>query len=227
MATRAVAYIRVSTDDQVDKGVSLDAQRARVTAYAAQHGLELVEIVEGAGESAKSLDRPGLQRALELLRGADALLIVTLDRLTRSVRDWGVLLEEYFTDRAQLLSTQEHVDTSTASGRFVLNILFAKAQYEREQIGDRTAAALSHKSSLGEFTGGAAPYGFTVGVGGKLEPAAAEQLVITEAQRLRASGLSLERVGAELALAGYRTRTGAVFNATQVRRMLARATKPD
>ncbi len=87
MPTRTIAYLRVSTDRQVDRGVSLDAQRAKVKAYAQLYDLELPEVIVDAGESAKSLGRPGLQRALAMLkaREADALLVVKLDRLTRSV----------------------------------------------------------------------------------------------------------------------------------------------
>ena len=88
--TRAVAYLRVSTDKQADKGFSLDAQRAKVQAYASLYDIELVEVIEEA-ESAKTVARPGLQRALAMLRGkkADALLVVKLDRLTRRVGDLG------------------------------------------------------------------------------------------------------------------------------------------
>jgi site-specific DNA recombinase len=66
--TRTVAYLRVSTEKQADHGVSLDAQRAKVSAYAALYDLELVEIVVDAGASAKTLERGGLRRALGLLR---------------------------------------------------------------------------------------------------------------------------------------------------------------
>src|SRR5260370_14105590 len=84
--TRAVAYLRVSTEKQADKGVSLDAQRAKVEAYAQLYELELVDIVIDAGVSAKTLDRAGLQRALEMLKAgqAEALLVGKFERLTRS-----------------------------------------------------------------------------------------------------------------------------------------------
>ena len=83
--------LRVSTDKQADRGVSLDAQRAKLKAYAELYELELVEIIVDAGQSAKSLDRPGLQRALAMLKEgeAEALLVVKLDRVTRSVVDLG------------------------------------------------------------------------------------------------------------------------------------------
>ena len=94
--TKAIAYLRVSTDKQADKGISLDAQRAKVEAYAQLYDLELVETVIDAGVSAKSLNRPGLEKALTLLeqKKADALIVVKLDRLTRSVADLGTLVNQ-------------------------------------------------------------------------------------------------------------------------------------
>jgi DNA invertase Pin-like site-specific DNA recombinase len=92
--TRTVAYVRVSTENQADHGVSLDAQQAETRPYAELYGLELVEVVVDAGLSAKTLGRPGLVRALGMLKAgeAEALLVVKLDRLTRSVRDLGQLV---------------------------------------------------------------------------------------------------------------------------------------
>ena len=83
--TRVLGYIRVSTERQADAGVSLDAQRAKLTAYAALYDLALVGIIEDAGASAKTLRRPGLQQALGMLKAgeADALLVAKLDRLTQ------------------------------------------------------------------------------------------------------------------------------------------------
>lgn len=224
-ATRAVAYLRVSTEQQADHGVSLDAQRAKVQAYAELYDVTLVAVEVDAGESAKSLDRPGLQRALAMLDAgdADALLVVKLDRLTRSVRDLSDLIERYFRKRAALLSVSEQVDTRSASGRMVLGILTQVGQWEREAIGERTSAALQHKRSRGEYTGGAAPFGFEVDPEGALVPHAGEQAAITAARALRAEGYSLRRVARALAEYGHVSRTGRVFDAAQVARMTTAA----
>ena len=66
--TKTIAYLRVSTDKQADKGISLEAQQDKAKAYASLYELELTEIIIDAGESAKTLDRPGLQRALSILK---------------------------------------------------------------------------------------------------------------------------------------------------------------
>src|SRR5438874_1996729 len=149
MPTRTIAYLRVSTDKQADRGVSLDAQRAKLKAYAELYELDLVEIIVDAGQSAKSLDRPGLQRALGMLKGgeADALLVVKVDRLTRSVADLGALVERYFAPgKAALLSVGEKIDTRSAAGRLVLNVLASVTQWDREAIGERTAMAMQHQT---------------------------------------------------------------------------------
>lgn len=223
-ATRTVAYVRVSTDKQADHGVSLDAQQAKIRAYAGLYGLELVDVIVDAGVSAKTLERPGLQRALGMLRdgAADALLVVKLDRLTRSVRDLGELVEGYFAaGRWALLSVSEQIDTRTAGGRLVLNVLGAVSQWEREAIGERTSAALQHKAAQGEYIGGGAPFGYRLDDAGRLVAEPAEQDAIREARRLRAEGLALRSVAAQLATQGYRSRTGRTFAPVQVQRMMA------
>ena len=226
--TRTVAYIRVSTDKQAEHGVSLDAQRAKVEAYASLYDLDLVAVLVDAGVSAKTLDRPALSEALGMLDGgeADALLVVKLDRLTRSVRDLGTLVETYFARSTgpALMSVSEQIDTRSAAGRLVLNVLASVAQWEREATGERTSAALAHKKSQGEYTGGRVPYGWTLGADGvNLVPCEPEQAVTREARTLRAAGLSLRAVARELEAAGFRTRKGGAFAPTQIKRLVESA----
>ncbi len=225
MTTRTIAYIRVSTDKQADAGVSLEAQQAKAQAYSALYDLDLVAVIVDAGESAKTLDRPGLTRALAMLaRGeADALLVAKLDRLTRSVVDLGSLIDRYFAPgKAALLSVSENIDTRSAAGRLVLNILASVSQWEREAIGERTRDAMRHMKAQGEYTGGNAPYGFTLEAGA-LVPDAFEQNVITQARELRASGLALAKVAAALDSLGIQARSGLPFGAKQISRMLLAA----
>jgi site-specific DNA recombinase len=96
--TKAVGYVRVSSEQQASEGVSLDAQRHRLRDYCKAMDIELVDIISDEGYSASTLKRPGLQVALTMLkqRRADSLIIVKLDRLTRCVKDLGTLCEQYF-----------------------------------------------------------------------------------------------------------------------------------
>jgi len=223
---RAVGYVRVSLEKQAEGGVSLGEQRARLEAYAKLYELDLVAVEVDGGVSARSLERPGLGRALERLRTgkAEALLVSKLDRLTRSVRDLGDLVERSFAPgRFALLSVSEQIDTRTAGGRLVLNVLASVAQWEREATGERTSAAMRHMAASGEYTGGEAPCGLALDAAGRLEPVGSEQGVIEEAAALRAAGLTLREVAARLEAAGMRSRVGRPFAPAQVARMVRRA----
>jgi site-specific DNA recombinase len=166
---KTVGYVRVSTDKQADRGVSLDAQAEKIRAMAGVHNAELVEIVVDGGESAKSLQRPGMAHLLALVDGkkVQAVIIAKLDRLTRSVKDLCELLERFERRGVALISVAESLDTRSAAGRLVLNIMTAVSQWEREAIGERTRDAMSHKRSNGERVGnirsatGSAPTGST------------------------------------------------------------------
>jgi len=196
-----IAYCRVSTTEQSDSGVSLDAQQAKMRAYADLYNLTIVETIIDA-ESAKSLNRSGLQHALNLLRAgkADGLLIVKLDRLTRSIADWQDLIDAYFGERGgkQLLSVNDSIDTRTAAGRLVLNVLITVAQWERETIGERTKEALRHKINSRQRVG-KVRFGFDLAPDGTtLVENPAEQQTLAFMRSLRAAGRTLRQIAAEL-----------------------------
>jgi site-specific DNA recombinase len=213
--TRVVGYIRVSTEEQAREGVSLAAQRARIEAQAIASDLDLITVYEDAGVSAKSLVRPGLRAALDALDAgrADGLLTFKLDRLTRSVRDLGALLDDYFRERFALLSVSDAVDTRTAGGRLVLNVLTSVAEWEREAIGERTRVALAHLKSQGVRLGRV-----------PLEAASADGAqTLTRARQLRADGATLRQIAATLTTEGRRTSRGGRWAPETVRLLLARA----
>jgi site-specific DNA recombinase len=228
IATRAIGYIRVSTAKQSEEGVSLEVQEKQLKNYAELYTITLVGIETDEGISAKTLERDGLTRALRrLLAGeANALLISKLDRLTRSVKDLGLLLEKYFmSDKYALLSVGDQIDTRSAAGRLTLNVLTSVAQWEREVISERTTAAMRHKIELGEYTGGYVPYGFKR-KGKVLVADEAEQKIIHFACRLRNEGRSMEQIAKELMRRHIVTRNKKDFwHAAQVSRLLTREQK--
>lgn len=163
----AIGYVRVSTEDQAVNGVSLAAQKERVRAYCTAKGWTLVSVVSDEGESAKSLDRPGLRSILndrcdpgECPIGA--VVVLKLDRLTRSVVDLHALLAWFTRNEIALVAVEESLDTTTAAGRLMLNILTSVSQWEREAIGERTKTALRHLKAQGRRYSGKAPYGCVV-----------------------------------------------------------------
>jgi site-specific DNA recombinase len=229
--TKVVGYIRVSSREQAEDGISLAAQRARIEAFAVAMDLELIGIQEDAGISAKTVaGRPGLLRALGLLEvgQADGILVAKLDRLTRSVRDLGDLVDRYFANRWSLLSVSDSIDTRTAAGRLVLNVLTSVAQWEREATGERTRDALAHLKSEGVLVGGV-PLGVRrtgeidadgrrVVVEDEAETAAVRRMV-----EMRGVGRSLRQIAEILRTENHRTKRGGRWEATTVRRALARA----
>jgi site-specific DNA recombinase len=184
-------------------------------------------VIVDAGVSAKTLDRPGLQRALGMLRKgqANALLVAKLDRLTRSVKDLGTLVEGYFSsDTITLLSVADSIDTGTAAGRLVLNVLSSVAQWERETIGERTAEAMAHKREQGERTSLHAPYGSQIAPDGKtLVADEGEQALLGAIKDARSRGLTQRAIVAELARQGFTTRKRTPLGLTQVQRIMQQA----
>ena len=224
---KVIGYIRVSTEEQASDGVSLATQREKLNGYAKLYDLELVEIIEDAGQSGKTLDRPGLQEALSMIRSGKAagLVIAKLDRLSRSVVDWNTLIDGYFGEKAgkQIFSVADSIDTRTAAGRLVLNVLMSVAQWERETIGERTKDALQHKIRKGERCG-KVRFGYHLADDGTtLVEDPAEQQALAAIRRLKAAGQSLREIAAELTRSGIKTKEGhATWKHTTVARILQR-----
>ncbi len=214
----AVGYVRVSTEEQSREGVSLDAQRARIAAYCLANDLDLIEVIEDAGISGKSMkNRPGLEAALDRLENgkAEALVVLKLDRLSRSTRDVLDLTDRIQKHGWELHSMSEKLDTGSAAGRFVLTILAALAEMEREQISERTRFALDHKRSKGERLG-TTPYGFETTEDGRMIPIRAEQEALGYIAELRREGMPYATIAEHLNAEGIPTKRGKRWYASTV-----------
>jgi len=153
---RIVGYTRVSSAEQASSGLGLEAQRTAITEEAQRRGWELVEIYEDAAASGKSTNgRPGLAQALEAVESdaAAGIVVAKLDRLSRSIVDFGTLLERSRKNGWALVALDLGVDTSSAAGELVANVMVSVAQWERRAIGDRTRAALQVKRDQGIVLG--------------------------------------------------------------------------
>jgi site-specific DNA recombinase len=206
----AIGYCRVSTEDQAKEGVSLDNQKVKIEAYCQLKDLDLIEIIEDAGISAKNLKRPGVQKVLRLARQkkVDAIVVYKLDRIFRSTVDaleTTKLFERY---GVSFHSIEETLDTQSAMGRFFFTLTAALAEMERRIIGERTKAALSHKRSRNEKTGGDVPYGYDLTPTGILIKNETEQRVIKTIRRLNRDGYSLRGICRELEKEGHLTKRG-------------------
>ena len=210
MVMKAIGYVRVSTEKQADFGVSLEAQAEKVRAMAVVQGAELVDVIVDAGESAKSLNRPGMARLMALVNAGavDTVIIAKLDRLTRSVADLAELLKRFERRGVSLVSVADSLDTRSAAGRLVLNIMVSVSQWEREAIGERTRDAMRHKRANGERVG-TLPFGYRLAADGShLEADPAEQGILSRIRELKAAGFRTRQIAEELNRQGFTTRRG-------------------
>lgn len=219
---KAIGYTRVSTEDQAREGVSLEAQEAKIRAWADLNGYDDVEVFVDAGISGSRADnREGLQDALSAIRKGDALIVYSLSRLARSTKDTLEISELLMNKGTDLVSLSEKIDTTTAAGRMVFRMLAVLGEFERDQLAERTRGAMAYKKSKGELIG-AIPYGCTLGPDGKtLLENPEEQEVIQAARELKASGVSLRTIARSLADRGFKARNRKQFDPKQIQRMLA------
>ena len=217
-AKSAVAYLRVSTDRQE---LGPEAQRAAIESWAAANGVLVVGWHVDQVSGAAAIDqRPGLLAALSAVKAekAGVLVVAKRDRLARDVVVSAMVENAAAAAGARVVSADGVGNGDTAADGFMRTILDAAAAYERALIRARTKAALGAKKARGERAG-AVPYGFVADADGKLTKSDAEQAVISNVLELRAAGLSLRAVVAELSNRGLVSRSGKSFQLTQVARM--------
>ena len=221
---KVVAYIRVSSDEQANDGVSLDAQRQALGREARARGWQLVDVFVDAGRTAANLNRPGLAGARGALvaGAAEALAVVKLDRLTRRCHDLEVLFAEHFGASAphRLVLLEADHDSKTPTGRLMLRILAAVGEHELDQVAARTQVAVDHKRAAGEAVG-AIPFGYDRD-GDKLVANAAEQETLALVRTLRARGLGGRAIARALNERQLPAKRGGTWSPVTVRRLLAR-----
>lgn len=224
---KAIGYVRVSTARQAAEGVSLDSQTAKIKAYCELKDLELAGIITDAGKSGKRADREGFQEILSLCKDkkVEAVVIYSLSRFTRSTKDLLDFVDQFvIKGTVALHSLSESLDTGTPTGRFMLKVMAAMNELEREQIVERTKASLDFKKEVGEKTGGDIPFGFDLAGDGKtLLENQAEQSIIRAIRELKDKGYYFNAIAAYLNDQGHTTKKGAAWNHVQVGRILRRA----
>jgi DNA invertase Pin-like site-specific DNA recombinase len=196
-----IGYIRVSTEGQAEEGVSLDAQREKIEAWANLHDETEVVIYRDAGIGGGSMDqRPGLQDALrEACKRRAALVVYSLSRLARSTRDTLSISDRLAKSGAELVSLSERIDTTSASGKMVFRLLAVLAEFERDQISERTRAAMAHLRKSRRRISRFPPYGWDFDADGEvLVRNHGEQRVVCRMLELRGQGLSFQAIADQL-----------------------------
>lgn len=206
----ALIYVRVSTAEQV-KGASLDAQETLLIAEAERRGYAPRLVREEGASAADLKKRPLLRAALDDLRHgrAQALIAVRVDRVSRSVRDFAAILDAASTEGWTLILPESNVDSESASGRFLLNVLSASAQFERDLIKQRTREALAQRKREGATLG---------------RPDRHPAAVVERIEQDRRNGHSLRAIASRLNAEGVPTSQGGrQWHASTVQAVLRRA----
>lgn len=226
--TKAAVYVRVSSEKQVESGLGFEDQKERLAGYCALRGLEMVELVTDAGESAgKPLSgRPGGRRLLALVksRKVGSVVILKLDRAFRNTVDALITVKAWEAQGVALHVADMGgmaIDTGSAVGELFLTMLAGFATFERALTAERTTAALAQKARSGNMRlGGEAPYGWRY-AGDRLAEVAAEQETIAMVRELHEAGVSYRQTCTTLARRGRFNRAGNTFAPVQISRILA------
>ena len=207
-----IGYIRVSTDEQVKLGISLDVQESKIRDYIKLNDIDpdKTVILRDEGESGKNLRRESVQELIRRVEKGEvnAVIIYKLDRLCRNTLDMLNLIQKFDKHGVAFHSITERIDTKTAMGKFFITILSALAQMERDMISERTKTALNYKRSQGGLAGGV-PYGFTSNGKKKsaiLIKANTEQMILKTILETRNAGGSYNKIANELNRQGIPSR---------------------
>lgn len=163
---RAALYIRVSTEEQAQHGLSLQAQRDTLERYTKDNGLKIVGIYADEGITArkKYRNRTGFMQMLEDVKAGkiDIILFIKLDRWFRNVADYYEIQRILDANNVRWIATEEDYDTTTANGRLHLNIKLSIAQDESDRTSERIKFVFAEKRRRGEVTSGIAPIGYKI-----------------------------------------------------------------
>lgn len=221
---RVALYPRVSGHEQEDN-YSIPEQIKRMKAYCEARGWIVYKIYTDSGFTGSNLDRPGLQALIKDAerKNIDMVLVYKLDRLSRSQKDTLYLIEDVF-DKHDVFFTSitENFDTSTPTGKAFLGILAVFAQFEREQIRERTMIGKDSRAKEGKWHGGSTvPIGYDY-IDDKLLPNEYEAMQIKEIADLFLKRTPVRTIANMMNEKGYRHKHGnGEWDAKTIRRVLA------
>ena len=219
---RCALYTRVSTEDQARVGFSLRAQQARLRAYSEARGWRIADEYTDDGATGTDVRRPAYQRMMAEADRWDAILVLKMDRIHRNSRNFMAMMDDLRRRGKDFVSATEALDTSTATGRFVADMLQRIAQLESEQIGERVHMGMRQAAEEGKFLGMSNPYGYRYDSASKnliVVPAEAE--VVREIFRLaRDERRSMREIAGTLNAQGVVTKRGRAWSKRQLFRVL-------
>ncbi|HTF55981.1 MAG TPA: recombinase family protein [Planctomycetota bacterium] len=212
---RCAVYTRKSTEEGLDQDFnSLDAQREACESFiASQRGEGWVLVpdrFDDGGFTGANIERPALKRLLAEIEAGRVEIVVVykLDRLTRSIRDFGRLMDVFEKYNVAFVSVSQRFDTTSSMGRLMLHVLLSFAQFEREMTAERTRDKMLAARRKGKWTGGYPPLGYDLAENGsKLVVNAAEAEQVRAIFDLYLERASLIATMEELNRRGWRSKS--------------------
>lgn len=220
----AVVYCRVSTAGQRDEGVSLELQQERIATWCSHNGYVphavFVEVMSGG----RADNRPELQKAVAATcRMRGVLVVYSLSRLARSVKDTIVIAERLERCGANLVSLSERIDTTSAMGKMVFRLLSTLNEFERDQLAERTTNAMAHLRRSNRRISSRIPLGYDLAADGNtLLINAAEQKVVAQICTWRRRGMTMVLIAEKLHASRVPTKAGGTWCPSTVRGILER-----
>lgn len=226
MKKKAIGYVRVSTDKQVEEGISLDAQIAKIQQWASLNDYELIHIYSDEGITGASLNkRDGVQQALKRIKKGMAFICYSLSRISRDTIDTIQISRTIEQAGADLVSLSEKIDTTGASGKMIFNMLAVLNQFERDQTAERTKLAMQFKKSRNQAYS-PTPYGYDR-VEDSLIINIEESLVIVRIKELAKKGVGPTAIAKILNEEGILTKQNKLWRANTVYYLLQRTNVTD
>ena len=205
---RAAIYARVSTDDQAREGFSIPAQLKRLNAFCKAKGWSVSGEYVDDGYSGRDVNRPQYQRMMSERDLWDVLLVLKMDRIHRNSRNFTQMMDDLNEWKKQFSSMQEKFDTTSAMGRFVMDIIQRIAQLESEQIGERVKIGMLQKAKEASgYLGSPDPYGYVI-EDGNLRALDREAGVVPFIYHSYMLGRSLDGIARELNCRGIPSKKG-------------------
>ncbi len=213
---RAAIYARVSTEDQAKEGFSLAAQVDRLQSYCKSREWEITGEYIDDGYSGRNTKRPGYRNMMQEQDRWDMVVVIKMDRIHRNSKNFMLMMEDLNKSEKGFTSMTEALDTSTAMGRFVVDIIQRIAQLESEQIGERVYIGMEQKAKTnGGPLGFNIPFGYDY-VDGKLLVNSKEAATVETIYELYLGGSSMNGVADFLNSKSIPTKMGRTWGAQTV-----------
>ena len=220
---KLIAYARVSTGDQQ----TIEAQGDKARAFCQLHDHELTHIYTDEGVSGQTIDRDGLRDCLNALKKADGIVITKLDRLSRSLMDWCWLMDYIHGQKKVLVSVTDGIDTSTAAGEMMANMLATFAQFELRSIKERTLTSMNYLRKQNRRISRHAPYGYEFDPNDSqhLIPHSQEAWILGKIRGLHSRGCGFAEIANRLNAEGRLNRSGKPWNRSAIYKIVKRQEK--